>query len=374
MLFKKKREKTQENSESLTESYGDSGSQIEAYENMTAQTEVYDESVGNIQNQGEAENFEGIDEKKNKDDILIDCDSLVKIYKTEDLEVMALQGLDLTIKKGELLAIIGKSGSGKSTLMSIIGGLEKPTAGKITFDGINLAELTESQMMDYRENRVGFVWQKSADNLLPYLTALQNVELPLMFSKMSKAKKREKAMDALQQVGMEHRANSYPKMLSGGEQQRVAIALSLMHDPDVILADEPTGAVDSKTSGMIQDLFRKLNREKGVTVIIVTHDISLANKVDRVVMIADGKIGSERIIKEAYKKQIDQMAGKSVEELLEGEQEQASDTHEEFVILDRAGRLRLSPELREQVGIDSSRVKVEIVDGKIMISQENSDD
>ena len=192
---------------------------------------------------------------------------------------------------------------------------------------------------------------------------------------MSKAKKREKALEALRQVGMEHRANSYPKMLSGGEQQRVAIALSLMHDPDMILADEPTGAVDSKTSGMIQDLFRKLNREKGVTVIIVTHDISLANKVDRVVMIADGKIGSERIIKEAYKKKIDEMAGKSVEELMEGEQEQASvDTHEEYVILDRAGRLRLSPELREQVGIDSSRVKVEIVDGKIMISQENSDD
>ena len=400
MLFKKKRNETEDNSgvqvgtDAMTDSpvatdvTAMTGTQSAA--DMSAMTDtqsmagiaaVIDVADGrgtevseNPQYQGETEKLTDDSTEKTAEDILIDCDSLVKIYKTDDLEVMALQGLDLTIKKGELLAIIGKSGSGKSTLMSIIGGLEKPTAGKITFDGINLAELTESQMMDYRENRVGFVWQKSADNLLPYLTALQNVELPLMFTKMSKAQKREKAMEMLRQVGMEHRANSYPKMLSGGEQQRVAIALSLMHDPDMILADEPTGAVDSKTSGMIQDLFRKLNREKGVTVIIVTHDISLANKVDRVVMIADGKISSERIIKESYKAKIDEMAGKSVEELLDSEQEQASETHEEYVVLDRAGRLRLSPELREQVGIDSSRVKVEIVDGKIMISQESGDD
>ena len=185
-------------------------------------------------------------------DVLIDCESLVKIYKTEDLEVMALQGLDLTIKKGELLAIIGKSGSGKSTLLNIIGGLERQSAGKITFDGTSLADLTEREMMDYREKKVGFVWQKSAENLLPYLTAVQNVEMPLMFAKMTKKEKHEKAMDMLRQVGMEHRANSYPKMLSGGEQQRVAIALSLMNDPDLLLADEPTGAVDSKTSNMIQ--------------------------------------------------------------------------------------------------------------------------
>ncbi len=311
-------------------------------------------------------------------DVLIDCESLVKIYKTEDLEVMALQGLDLTIKKGELLAIIGKSGSGKSTLLNIIGGLERQSAGKITFDGTSLADLTEREMMDYREKKVGFVWQKSAENLLPYLTAVQNVEMPLMFAKMTKKEKHEKAMDMLRQVGMEHRANSYPKMLSGGEQQRVAIALSLMNDPDLLLADEPTGAVDSKTSNMIQDLFRKLNREKGVTVIIVTHDISLANKVDRVVMIADGKISSERVIKESYKKRIDEMADRSVEELAragfaegeESDEPHVDDTHEEYVVLDRAGRLRLSPELREQAGIDTSRVKIELVDGKIVISQE----
>lgn len=330
------------------------------------------------------EEIKTIDEESSEqtDNVLIECDSLVKIYKTEDLEVMALQGLDLTIKRGELMAIIGKSGSGKSTLLNIIGGLERQSAGKITFDGTSLSELTEREMMDYREKRVGFIWQKSAENLLPYLTAVQNVEMPLMFAKMSKKQKREKAMEMLRQVGLEHRANSYPKMLSGGEQQRVAIALSLMNDPDILLADEPTGAVDSKTSSMIQDLFRKLNREKGVTVIIVTHDISLANKVDRVVMIADGKISSERVIKESYKRRIDEMADRSVEELAregfadgdeasEEEAHNADETHEEFVVLDKAGRLRLSPELREQAGIDTSRVKIELVDGKIVISQEN---
>ena len=330
------------------------------------------------------EEIKTIDEESGEqtDNVLIECDSLVKIYKTEDLEVMALQGLDLTIKRGELMAIIGKSGSGKSTLLNIIGGLERQSAGKITFDGTSLSELTEREMMDYREKRVGFIWQKSAENLLPYLTAVQNVEMPLMFAKMSKKQKREKAMEMLRQVGLEHRANSYPKMLSGGEQQRVAIALSLMNDPDILLADEPTGAVDSKTSSMIQDLFRKLNREKGVTVIIVTHDISLANKVDRVVMIADGKISSERVIKESYKKRIDEMADRSVEELAregfaEGDEaseegaHDADETHEEFVVLDKAGRLRLSPELREQAGIETSRVKIELVDGKIVISQEN---
>ena len=177
------------------------------------------------------EEIKTIDEESSEqtDNVLIECDSLVKIYKTEDLEVMALQGLDLTIKRGELMAIIGKSGSGKSTLLNIIGGLERQSAGKITFDGTSLSELTEREMMDYREKRVGFIWQKSAENLLPYLTAVQNVEMPLMFAKMSKKQKREKAMEMLRQVGLEHRANSYPKMLSGGEQQRVAIALSLMN-------------------------------------------------------------------------------------------------------------------------------------------------
>ena len=295
-------------------------------------------------------------EQEPASNVLIDCDGLVKIYKTEDLEVMALQGLDLTIERGELTAIIGKSGSGKSTLLNIIGGLERPSAGRITFDGISLAELTEKQMNEYREKRVGFIWQKSAENLLPYLTAVQNVEMPLMFSKLSRKEKREKALEKLR-------------------------------EPDLLLADEPTGAVDTKTSAMIQDLFRKLNREKGVTVIIVTHDLKLADKVDRVVMISDGKISSERVIKDAIKKKIDELASRSVDSLAEGslfaaagaapeatsDEEAAShvdETHEEYVIMDRAGRLQLSKEIREEVGIEGNRVKIEVVDGKIVISKD----
>ncbi len=322
------------------------------------------------------------EESTESGDVLIDCDGLVKIYKTDDLEVMALQGLDLTIRRGELLAIIGKSGSGKSTLLNIIGGLERPSAGRITFDGTSLSELSEKEMNHYREKRVGFVWQKSVENLLPYLTAVQNVELPLMFSKLSSKERHAKAMDLLKAVGLEGRADSYPRMMSGGEQQRVAIASALMNDPDLLLADEPTGAVDSATSERIQDLFRALNRERGVTVIIVTHDLSLANKVDRVVMIADGKISSERVIKQAYREKIDALAELRGEGLFtdnataeaEALEERAhftgEDTHEEFVVMDRAGRLQLSQEMREQAGIDGNRVKIEVVDGRIVITKE----
>ena len=322
------------------------------------------------------------EESTESGDVLIDCDGLVKIYKTDDLEVMALQGLDLTIRRGELLAIIGKSGSGKSTLLNIIGGLERPSAGRITFDGTSLSELSEKEINHYREKRVGFVWQKSVENLLPYLTAVQNVELPLMFSKLSSKERHAKAMDLLKAVGLEGRADSYPRMMSGGEQQRVAIASALMNDPDLLLADEPTGAVDSATSERIQDLFRALNRERGVTVIIVTHDLSLANKVDRVVMIADGKISSERVIKQAYREKIDALAELRGEGLFtdnataeaEALEERAhftgEDTHEEFVVMDRAGRLQLSQEMREQAGIDGNRVKIEVVDGRIVITKE----
>ena len=220
---------------------------------------------------------------------LIVCDSLVKIYKTKEVEVLALQGLDLTVNRGELMAIIGKSGSGKSTLMNIVGGLEVPSAGRIIVDGQNLAEFTERQMVQYRKKQIGFVWQKSGRNLFPYLTSLENIEAPMLAIHKSAKKRREKAEELLALVGMEHKRGSYPAQMSGGEQQRVAIAVALANEPEILLADEPTGAVDTKTSSNIQDLFRKLNRELGLTIIIVTHDMKLAHKVDRVVMISDGK-------------------------------------------------------------------------------------
>lgn len=294
-----------------------------------------------------------------KDNILV-CDGLVKIYKTEDVEVLALQGLELEIGRGELVAIIGKSGSGKSTLLNMIGGLEKPTAGKLYVDGHDLFAMSEKKLVDYRKNTVGFVWQNSAQNLFPYFTALQNVEAPMYFDHISEKERRQRAMDLLKVIGIDHKANSYPAQMSGGEQQRVAIAVALACDPKILLADEPTGAVDAKTSDMIQDLFRKLNEEIGITIIIVTHDISLANKVSRVIMVSDGKISTEKIMKEEYRKKLDEL---STEHLA------AVESHEEYSVMDKAHRVQLSEDVLNMAGIDSNKVRVEVKDGKIIISK-----
>lgn len=294
---------------------------------------------------------------------IVECDGLVKLYKTSEVEVMALQGLELQIEKGELIAIIGKSGSGKTTLLNIIGALEQPSAGKIYIDGQELSTLSPKQLEDIRKKKIGFVWQKSSQNLFPYMTAVENIESQLYYEKMSKKARREKALSLLEEVGLSDKADSFPSELSGGEQQRVAIAVALIRDPEILLADEPTGAVDSKTSDMIQNLFRKLNRERGVTVIIVTHDISLANKVDRVVMISDGRVTTEKIMKEEYKENITSINSEDFD---------MSNVHEEFSVLDKAGRLKLSDEIREQTGLNSSRVKVEVIDGKVVISSTES--
>ena len=233
-----------------------------------------------------------------KKSVLIDCDGLVKMYLSEGIKVMALQGLDLEIKRGELLAIIGKSGSGKSTLLNMIGGLETPTAGKLLFDGKDLAGLAENEMVHYRKRTVGFLWQKSGRNLLQYMTVLENVEVPMYFGKRTQRQRRERAKMLLEEVGMLSHAGKFPSQLSGGEQQRVAIAVALANEPEILLADEPTGAVDTKTSKQILDLFKKLNQDLGLTILIVTHDMSLADRVNRVIMISDGKISTEKVRKD----------------------------------------------------------------------------
>lgn len=298
------------------------------------------------------------------DEAFISCDGLVKIYKTKEIEVMALQGLDLEIKRGELMSVIGKSGSGKSTLMNIIGGLERPSAGRITVGGKSLADMSEKDMVLYRKNTVGFVWQKSGRNLFPYLSSVENIEATMNFTGMRASEKRKKALELLDMVGMSHKSSSLPGQMSGGEQQRVAIAVALANSPKILLADEPTGAVDSKTSDRIQDLFRKLNRELGITIIIVTHDMKLANKVDRVVMISDGKISTEKILKQQYREKIDRMASEDAEIY--------EDSHEEYSVLDKAHRVQLSEEMLEAAGIDSNKVRVAIEDGKVVITSENT--
>jgi ABC-type lipoprotein export system ATPase subunit len=287
---------------------------------------------------------------------LIQCEGLVKIYKANELEVFALQGLDLHVEAGELMAIIGNSGSGKSTLLNMLGGLDRPTAGSLYVDGKDLMKFKEKDFVRYKRESVGFVWQNNARNLIPYLTAQQNVELPIL---LNGRRKQQRARELLEAVGLSHRAHHKLQQLSGGEQQRVAIAIALANHPRLLLADEPTGSVDTKMAAQILELFRKLNQELGLTVVIVTHDPELARKVDRVVSIRDGKISSEMLRRKSY---LEELA-----ELKEGESEKES--HVEYAVLDKAGRLQVPAGYLEAAGFkDHRKARVEIENGRIMLS------
>ena len=286
---------------------------------------------------------------------IIECDSLVKIYKTPDVEVLALQGLDLTVDYGEMTAIIGNSGSGKSTFLNMLGGLDRPSAGRLLVDGKDLFKLGERELVEYKLRTVGFVWQNNARNLLPYLTATQNVMMPMLFG--GEHKRRQRALELLAMVNMSHRKNSRLSALSGGEQQRIAIAIALANHPRLLLADEPTGAVDQKTSSAILDMLRTINRESGLTIVIVTHDQLLAKKVSRVVAIRDGKIASERIMKESY---LDRLS--DISALTEVEEVQ-----DEYAVLDKAGRLQLPADMLKKLGVAGNRVRMELKDGEIII-------
>ncbi|QJD84401.1 ABC transporter ATP-binding protein [Cohnella herbarum] len=289
---------------------------------------------------------------------MIHCEGLVKIYKAADLEVFALQGLDLQIETGELMAIIGNSGSGKSTLLNMLGGLDRPSAGTLEIDGKNMLKMTERDLVRYKRESVGFVWQNNARNLIPYLTALENVELPIL---LKGKRKRLRALELLEAVGLTHRKNNKLHQLSGGEQQRVAIAIALANHPKLLLADEPTGSVDSRMADQILDLFRELNRTIGITIVIVTHDPLLAKKVDRVVAIRDGKISSEMLRRKSYAEEL--------EELERGIAQSEEDSHVEYAILDKAGRLQVPAAYLESIGVkNSNKVKLELVEGKIMLT------
>jgi ABC-type lipoprotein export system ATPase subunit len=271
-----------------------------------------------------------------------------------------LQGLDLQVKKGELVAIVGSSGSGKSTLLNMLGGLDKPSAGALRVGGRNLLKFTEEDYMIYKRNIVGFVWQNNARNLVPYLTAVQNVELPMLLQ--GQKQRRERALELLEAVGLSHRINSRLDQMSGGEQQRVAIAISLANNPSILLADEPTGSVDTKTSDQILGVFKKLNKEKGITIVIVTHDLRLAKQIDRVIAIRDGRTSSE-IIKKTHAEIMSESKGWGDDEVpneneAPGEEEFVS---EELIVLDRTGRLQLPKEYLEALEIKGgSRVKADL--------------
>ncbi|ANS75083.1 ABC transporter [Paenibacillus yonginensis] len=291
---------------------------------------------------------------------MINCEGLVKIFKSEDIEVVALQGLNLTVEQGEMMAIIGNSGSGKSTLLNILGGLDRPSAGQVHVGGWDLLKIKEEQLVEYKRKTVGFVWQNNARNLLPYLSALENVELPMT---LGGKVDREYAKQLLEWVGLKDRMRSRLTQLSGGEQQRVAIAIALANRPAMLLADEPTGSVDTATSDQIMSIFRKVNQELGITIVIVTHDLALAGKVDRVVAIRDGLTSTE------FLKRNPSLDGNAAG--FSSQEGGLQDVHEAFVVVDRAGRLQVPKEYLESVGI-SGRASMEFDGEKIIITAPKS--
>jgi ABC-type lipoprotein export system ATPase subunit len=271
---------------------------------------------------------------------LIVCDRLVRIYTAEGIEVQALQGLDLVVETGELTALVGASGSGKSTLMNILAGLDAPTAGSVRVGGNDLASMSSRQRLAYRRSVVGFIWQQTARNLLPYLTAAMNVDLPLRLAGAGRSVRRKRAAELLELLGVAHCAGRRPDQMSGGEQQRVSIGVALANSPSVLLADEPTGELDSATAASVFGALQTANAELGVTVLVVTHDPAVSSMVRRTIAIRDGRTATETL---RHGSADDSGAlGHAVE----------------YAVLDRAGRLQLPREMTENLGM-RDRVRLE---------------
>jgi putative ABC transport system ATP-binding protein len=225
---------------------------------------------------------------------LVEVNNLVKTYRMGDVTVHALRGVSLTIPKGMFVAIMGPSGSGKSTFMNILGCLDMPTAGSYRLDGVEIGGLNRDELAEIRNKKIGFVFQNF--NLLARTSALENVELPLLYNGRTNRDGKERAMEALRSVGLAGREHHHPNQLSGGQQQRVAIARALINDPQIIMADEPTGALDSRTSIEIMGIFQRLNREKGISIILVTHEPDIASYADRIIVFKDGRVKSDRVV------------------------------------------------------------------------------
>ena len=283
------------------------------------------------------------------------CEDLFKIYKTADLEVVALRGLDLRVRPGELMAIVGPSGSGKSTLLNILAGLDAPSAGQVSVGENDLLKLSGGELIAYRRQEVGFVWQQTDRNLVPYLTALQNVELPLILTGWPHGKRRQRAIDLLDAVGLSQRMDYVPERLSGGEQQRVAIAIALACNPRLLLADEPTGELDSHTAASILEVLRSLNDAFGVTIIIVTHDAGIVGEVERVVGIRDGRTSTERLRRPTFRRP----------------ETEVEETREDFAVLDNVGRLQIPREYLDRLRM-KDRVKIHLEEDHVSIWPEHS--
>jgi peptide/nickel transport system ATP-binding protein len=274
-----------------------------------------------------------------KEEVFVNCDNLVKIYKIADLEVVALQGLDLTVSKGDILALVGPSGAGKSTLLNVIGGLDSPSAGKVQIAKHDLLAMNNKERVEYKRNMVGFVWQHPSRNLLPYLSAKENVELPMMLNNKNSSDRSKRADELLEIVGLADRANFRPNQLSGGQQQRVAIAVALANNPPLLLGDEMTGQIDSKSAAEVFDTLHKVHEAFDTTIILVTHDPLVSGLVDRVVAIHDGRTSTE------IRRHRDKESGAVNEE--------------EWVILDQTGRLQLPKKYVDSLSL-KERVKVRL--------------
>jgi ABC-type lipoprotein export system ATPase subunit len=293
----------------------------------------------------------------------IDCDTLVKIYKVADLEVVALQGLDLHVRRGEMLALVGASGSGKSTLLNILGGLDSPSAGRCTVGPYDLTKLSARQRNEYRRRVIGHVWQQTSRNLLADLTAQENVEMPLVLAGWPRSRRAKRARALLNLVGLDEKRQRKPIQLSGGEQQRVAIAVALANNPPLLLADEPTGELDSRTAGDILDLLRWLNHELGLTMVIVTHDATIARAVDRTIAIRDGRTSTE-LVRQVVERGWEETPGEG-----EGENGLApvlEVRHQESVIIDKVGRLQIPAHFLEALPFQG-RAEIRLADGHLEV-------
>lgn len=269
----------------------------------------------------------------------VQCEDVFKIHKTQELEVVALRGLDLSVGTGEVMAIVGASGSGKSTLLNILAGLDQPSAGRVRVGQRDLLTMNDEELVDYRRAEVGFVWQQTGRNLLPYLTARENVEVPQLVNGISRQAAGARALELLAQVGLEAKASHRPNQMSGGEQQRVAIAVALANQPPLLLADEPTGELDSATATEVFAALHELNRSTGVTVIIVSHDRTITERVDRVVTMRDGRTAAELVRRVTFGRDRSAM--------------------EEFALVDRSGRLQIPREYVDQLHL-GTRATVEL--------------
>ena len=280
----------------------------------------------------------------------IECSGLFKIYKAADLEVVALRGLELTVQQGEILAIVGASGSGNYTLLNILAGYDAPSAGTIRVGDFDLLQMTNKEVVKYRRHEVGFIWQEPSRNLFPYLTTLENVELPMVIAGSPKTERKKRAQELLDIVGLGDRSSHKPAELSGGEQQRVAIAVGLSNKPPLLLADEPTGELDDQTGKEVLELLNKVNQDLGTTILIVTHDPAIATSVQRAIAIKDGKTSTETTREVSYERK------------LNGE----TTNTEEFLLIDTAGSVQIPRDVLNELNIER-KVKVDIKDGKVTL-------